>query len=115
MQTTTMEEKMAGNMRDRNLAFQAAEAALRTGEGYLQNTSILPTFNNTNGVYQARDMAPNQWYKDNDTWWMTSANVRSFNTSTFASVAPGTAYILEELAEVARGISKPGSWYSQKL
>ncbi len=31
-QTTVLEEKMAGNMRDRNLAFQAAESALRAGE-----------------------------------------------------------------------------------
>jgi type IV pilus assembly protein PilX len=32
MQGTLMEERMAGNMYDRNLAFQAAEAALRAGE-----------------------------------------------------------------------------------
>lgn len=32
MQGTSQQEKMAGNMRDRNLAFQAAEAALRTAE-----------------------------------------------------------------------------------
>lgn len=32
MQGTSQQEKMASNMRDRNLAFQAAEAALRAGE-----------------------------------------------------------------------------------
>ncbi|MEQ1557357.1 MAG: PilX N-terminal domain-containing pilus assembly protein [Methyloglobulus sp.] len=32
VQTSGLEEKMAGNMRDRNLAFQAAEAALRDAE-----------------------------------------------------------------------------------
>lgn len=32
MQVTSLEEKMTGNMRDRNLAFQAAESALRAGE-----------------------------------------------------------------------------------
>ncbi len=32
MQSTIMQERMAGNVRDRNLAFQAAEAALRAGE-----------------------------------------------------------------------------------
>jgi len=32
MRTTTMEEKMAGNLRDQNLAFQAGEAALRDAE-----------------------------------------------------------------------------------
>lgn len=32
MRTNVMQERMAGNVRDRNLAFQAAEAALRVGE-----------------------------------------------------------------------------------
>ncbi len=32
MQNTTLEEKMAGNNRDRNVAFQSAEAALRDAE-----------------------------------------------------------------------------------
>ena len=32
MQSSTLEERMAGNARDRNLAFQAAEAALRDAE-----------------------------------------------------------------------------------
>ena len=32
MQTSIMEERMAGNARDRNIAFQAAEAALRNAE-----------------------------------------------------------------------------------
>ena len=35
MQTTILEERMAGNLRDENLAFQAAEAALREGELFL--------------------------------------------------------------------------------
>lgn len=35
MQTTTLEEKMAGNLRDQTLAFQASEAALREGEVWL--------------------------------------------------------------------------------
>ena len=38
MQVTSLEEKMSGNMRDRNLAFQAAESALRAGEMYLTLT-----------------------------------------------------------------------------
>lgn len=36
MQTTTMEEKMTGQLRNRELAFQAAEAALRGGESIVQ-------------------------------------------------------------------------------
>lgn len=37
MQGTTLQERMAGNHRDRNLAFQAAEAALREGEDWLDS------------------------------------------------------------------------------
>lgn len=48
---TTLEEKMAGNTRDLQLAFQAAEAALREGEDTLQ-VANLPPFNNTNGYYE---------------------------------------------------------------
>lgn len=40
---TDLQEAMAGNMRDRNLAFQAAEASLRMGEKVLSAASI-PSF-----------------------------------------------------------------------
>ncbi|MCQ8127275.1 pilus assembly PilX family protein [Methylomonas rivi] len=36
VQSTSLEEKMAGNNRDRNLAFQSAEAALRAGEARIE-------------------------------------------------------------------------------
>jgi len=38
-----LQERMAGNMRDRNLAFQSAEAALREGEDLL-DLALLPSF-----------------------------------------------------------------------
>ena len=37
IQTTTLEEKMAGNKRNRNLAFQAAEATLRDAEQFIES------------------------------------------------------------------------------
>lgn len=46
MQSATLQERMAGNSRDQNLAFQAAEAALRAGEQELQGSTI-PVFNNS--------------------------------------------------------------------
>lgn len=36
MRGTTLEERMAGNMRDRSLAFEAGESGLRDAETYLQ-------------------------------------------------------------------------------
>lgn len=50
MRGTTLQERMAGNMQDRAIAFQAAEAALRAGESKLdQNT--LPAFGSTGPYY----------------------------------------------------------------
>lgn len=37
MQTTTLQERMSGNVRDRNVAFQAAESALRNAELRVSN------------------------------------------------------------------------------
>ena len=56
MQMTSLEEKMASNMRDRNLAFQAAESALVAGETWLE-TAIIPVAfcNKANGRYLPLD------------------------------------------------------------
>lgn len=88
MQSTSLEERMAGNMRDRDIAFQAAEAGLRDGEAYLQSVT-LPTFDGTNGLYQP----------DNSLWttvdW-TGTGVRAYS-GTIDQVAVQPTYYLEEL------------------
>ncbi|MBK8289087.1 MAG: hypothetical protein IPK95_11020 [Cellvibrionales bacterium] len=50
MRDTLLQEKMAGNMRDREIALQAAESALRAGEAQLAQLTE-PVFTNTNGLY----------------------------------------------------------------
>ena len=58
MRDTTQQESMAGNTRQRNLAFQVSEAGLRSAEQFLKNppasvSLIENTFaNNTGGLYQ---------------------------------------------------------------
>ena len=52
MQSTTLEERMAGNSRSRDLAFQGAEAAVRAAEAVLSGAS-LPAFNGTKPGYYA--------------------------------------------------------------
>lgn len=42
MSSTILEEKMAGGVRNQNLAFQAAEAALRDGELWLKDNCATP-------------------------------------------------------------------------
>lgn len=51
MRTTTLEEKMAGNMRDRGVALQAAESGIRDGEAFIESLTSTAAFNGTNGLY----------------------------------------------------------------
>lgn len=65
MQMTTLQERMAGGYRDRHLAFQGAEAALREGERLLNQATVPPlSSNGANGLYQA-ETAPD-WYDFDD-------------------------------------------------
>ncbi|TWI54331.1 type IV pilus assembly protein PilX [Pseudomonas duriflava] len=50
IQDSTLQERMAGNERDRNLAFQAAEAALRAGEEFLREGSPVFTASGSKGL-----------------------------------------------------------------
>ncbi len=47
---TIMEERMTANLNDRNLAFQAAESALREGEALAQTRPTIPSSGCTTGV-----------------------------------------------------------------
>lgn len=98
MQTTTVEEKMAGNMRDQSVAFQSAETALRAGEIYL-GAPILPVFNNSHGLYQpASGSNPPVWEAVD---WSDSDQVITVSDLTIADAVHKPAFIIEELAKVA--------------
>jgi type IV pilus assembly protein PilX len=98
MQSTIVEEKMAGNMRDQAVAFQSAETALRTGENYL-GTPILPVFNNSNGLYQ-----PASGMTDLPVWetidWSDTSEVITVSHLRIADAINNPVYIIEQLAEV---------------
>lgn len=90
MQTTTLEEKMTGNMRDRNIAFQAAEAALRVAESEL-SAVVLPNFNGSSYLYQP----------ENDLWksvdWANNATETKVIPNSIAGVIQDPRFYLEEL------------------
>lgn len=54
MQNTILEERMAGNYRDRQVAFEAAEAALREGERRVADTAVFNglNWNGTDGSHE---------------------------------------------------------------
>ncbi|SDH73513.1 PilX N-terminal domain-containing pilus assembly protein [Nitrosomonas sp. Nm132] len=107
MQTTMLEEKMAGNLRDENLAFQAAEAALREGELFLEQIT-LPLFDGTGGLYCYNPTNPNDPCNlppDSypvTTWSGWPASGRSIN-ATIAGVASQPRYIIEQLVSIPLG------------
>lgn len=53
LQTSTLEEKMAGNFRDNKVALEAAESALLAGEAWVDSLTVHPDENDTgtNGIW----------------------------------------------------------------
>lgn len=67
MQSTRTEVSMAGNLRDADITFNAAEAGLRAGEAFVNNTTTTTFFNDPSiGLYPELDADPP--YGDSATW-----------------------------------------------
>ena len=72
IRTTAMEEKMAGNLRDHGLAFQAAETALRDAEEFIEDQPNLSLFDGSGGLYGLNDDEPSVWF-DASQWTASSS------------------------------------------
>lgn len=94
IQDSTLQERMAGNNRDQGVAFQAAEAALRAGEKYLQGAVIGPFLNsqNSQGLYVWNHAIPADWKSTSKSGWI----VMSENSLGGVSSQPN--YVIEELS-----------------
>lgn len=95
MDVTGLEERMAGNMRDRNMAFQSAESALIEGENYLETIVTLPAFDGTDGHYSLPGDGTKNWLEID---WTSSAAVRTYAGAGFGELSDSSAYIVEDLA-----------------
>ncbi len=71
MQGTMLEEKMAGNTLDRNLAFQSAESAAREAENAVEAVASLGNFDGTAGLFGLTDAEPEATYA---VTWSDSSN-----------------------------------------
>jgi type IV pilus assembly protein PilX len=94
MHTTNLQERMAGNMRDRGVAFEAAEAGLRVAESELRPLPPSP-FNNTNGLYTESDPDEDPHYKTVD--WSSDGAVRLMEVE---GTAGDVRYIIERMDPV---------------
>lgn len=108
--TTTLQEKMSGNMQDRNLAFQAAESALRDGERHIDaaiNSGTSFTAACTNGLCTpalatASTINDDVWKTTGIVDWSSSSTTSlKFGDITLAVDLPGVSeqprYIIEKL------------------
>lgn len=102
MQTTTLEEAMAGNLQDRDLAFQAAEAALREGEFLIGTSAPILNENCSNGLCVAQAFQLESirgWQRDpSHAVWN---NAREYNGS-LPLVANQPVYIIEDMCEFTK-------------
>lgn len=97
MQNSSMEEKMVHNVRDSDLSFQAAEAALREAETSLQ-VAVLKEFDGSNtGLYQPATRGNPPLWEVSSTW--TATGSQSY-TGSLAYLSARPQYIIEELPPV---------------
>ncbi len=103
MGTVILEEKMVGNMRDQDLAFQAAEASIREAETWIQALNILPIDCVAAPCSVWKKNTLTDLEKNSLSWWKDSMNSREFGTSgikDLETVATDPRYIIEHQAYV---------------
>lgn len=93
MATSTLEEKMTGNLRDQSLAFEAAESALRDAEAWLDTISGISEFNGSKGLYQ---MDGNTGF----TKWNSANSVEYSKKNKLSGVSENPRYIIRPMDEI---------------
>ncbi len=105
VQTTSLQERMSRNARDSNLAFQAAEAALRDGEDELEELISLNNFDaGATGYFFENDPGDEPNWSDSAivNWSPTTDSCTGCieATTEIGGVATQPKYIVEHLKEV---------------
>lgn len=109
MSSSTLEERMAANMKDREIAFQAAEAALRYGESLVQAGISTGAFNtNCTGGYCQHDLQAATTYStywEDSTVWSDSSKHITHDTGT----SNNAQIIIEYMGTQIQDFSDPDS------
>lgn len=107
---SNLQELMAGNMKDRNQAFQAAEAALRMGEKLVQTSDSSLTFNGSNGLFTNQNLSGStlgsvtSW---SDEIWAANA-VKLAKSKLDLKLSRTPEYVIERLEVSGSGIAVSG-------
>jgi type IV pilus assembly protein PilX len=116
MESSILEEKMAGNMFDYDKAFHAAEAALQTGEARLsaQGFQSDASSEGSTGIWGNNAMDPevfnsipwwNEPARNKADWWNETAVL----LADFPGLAVSPAYIIEEYASAVLAALETGA------
>tara|TARA_R110002167_G_scaffold138768_9_gene326105 strand:- start:5411 stop:5923 length:513 start_codon:yes stop_codon:yes gene_type:complete len=92
---TSLEEKMAGNLKNHNTAFQAAESALREGEKVLQ-TKDESDFTGSNGLYQQMESVQTAM---SASWAIPSARIEFTDPTLNQGLASEPLFVIEHLSD----------------
>lgn len=101
MQVARMEERMAGNTRDINLAFQGAEAGLRDGEGQIETLLAEPPTCSASPceVWQRSIATLASDLRDKDkNWWLANAQLYGQDGVQEVEVAWEPRFLVQEIA-----------------
>lgn len=99
MQSTIMQERMSSNVRDKELAFQAAESAVRSGEDWIKEQSIntLKAQDGSSCTAPCNLVGLNDYIGMSDqdfSWWETTG--RAYTDMPSGVVASAPRFIVEE-------------------
>jgi type IV pilus assembly protein PilX len=93
-----LQESMVANMRDKNVAFQAAEAGLRAGEADLSGVSFNPNFDDTKKGYWKDLTLTGAKYAPVSTWTASQWEERSIQVDLdIDNLESQPRYIIEKL------------------
>lgn len=113
MQGTFLEEKMTGNMRDQQIALQAAEAAIYVAENYIESITTTGRFDGTNGFLGVGDPEPD--FFDTSTWTDNTKSSLITYSDLLGSPIPGIdaanqpRVVIKHLGDVSGGAGDEGA------
>ncbi|MBU2885208.1 hypothetical protein KO507_05460 [Gilvimarinus agarilyticus] len=98
---TALQEQMAGNMRDRQLAFQASESALRQAEASLIGGVATVPVGLQQGFIESLDSSSTAFWQDYDVNWKALAATYAED---LANVSERPMFVVEEVSYYGSGL-----------
>ena len=96
MQVNGIEEKMAGNSRDQNIAFQAAESTLRQAETFILASPVDTTYTGSNGLLNFNDTEPANFFTYS---WVDSNSQQASNPNSTFALSSNPRFVIKKMSQ----------------